>query len=300
MNIHHLELFYYVAAHGGIMRAVRAMPYGIQQPAVSSQIIALEQDLGTRLFERTPFRLTPAGEELFAFIAPFFGQVEEVGARLRRSAAPLLRLGGSELALRDHIPAIIGRVQQGGRKLRLGLRSGYQQQLEEWLETKQIDVAISSVDERPPARFRCERLVRLPLVLLAPAKSRYRSAPELWSGGSGNEPLITMPAGESLSRIFARHMKALRVDWPAAIEASSFDLITQYVANGYGVGVSAAVPGAPKPAGVRVLPLEGAGALDVVALWRGEPTPLVSAFLEAARAYVKQNWPGQPAGGAAR
>jgi len=38
MNIHHLELFYYVAKHGGIAAAVRKMPYGIQQPAVSGQI----------------------------------------------------------------------------------------------------------------------------------------------------------------------------------------------------------------------------------------------------------------------
>ena len=29
MNVHHLELFYYVARHGGIMEAVRNMPYGI-------------------------------------------------------------------------------------------------------------------------------------------------------------------------------------------------------------------------------------------------------------------------------
>ena len=32
MNIHHLELFYYVARHGGISEAVRKMPYGIQHP----------------------------------------------------------------------------------------------------------------------------------------------------------------------------------------------------------------------------------------------------------------------------
>ena len=45
MNIHHLELFYYIAKHGGIA-AVRNMPYGIQQPAVSGQIAKLEEALG--------------------------------------------------------------------------------------------------------------------------------------------------------------------------------------------------------------------------------------------------------------
>ena len=63
MNVHHLELFYYVAKHGGISAAVRKIPYGIQQPAVSGQVGSLEKDLGVRLFERSPFRLTPAGAD---------------------------------------------------------------------------------------------------------------------------------------------------------------------------------------------------------------------------------------------
>ena len=72
MNIHHLELFYYVARFGGISQAVRNIPYGIQQPAVSSQIIQLEEFLGVTLFQRRPFLLTAQGEELYSFIKPFF------------------------------------------------------------------------------------------------------------------------------------------------------------------------------------------------------------------------------------
>src|SRR5205085_12276845 len=65
MNIHHLELFYYVARHGGIMEAVRNIPYGIQQPAVSGQVAQLEEQLGVTLFQRRPFSLTPAGKKLY-------------------------------------------------------------------------------------------------------------------------------------------------------------------------------------------------------------------------------------------
>ena len=79
MNVHHLELFYYVAKHGGISEAVRKMLYGIQQPAVSGQILQLEETLGLKLFQRRPFHLTPAGRELFAFVEPFFGRLGETG-----------------------------------------------------------------------------------------------------------------------------------------------------------------------------------------------------------------------------
>src|SRR3954462_2493834 len=83
MNVHHLELFYYVARHGGISAAVRHIPYGIQQPAVSGQMRALEENTGTRLFERSPFRLTPAGEKLFAHVRPFFENLDAVADDLR-------------------------------------------------------------------------------------------------------------------------------------------------------------------------------------------------------------------------
>src|SRR6266480_3004623 len=79
MNIHHLELFYYVARHGGIVPAVRNMPYGIQQPAVSGQIARLEESLGTKLFNRRPFALLPPGIELYEFIAQKFGETFPAG-----------------------------------------------------------------------------------------------------------------------------------------------------------------------------------------------------------------------------
>lgn len=291
MNIHHLELFYYVAKHGGISRAVRAMPYGIQQPAVSSQILQLEQDLGTKLFERTPFRLTPTGEELMAFITPFFENIEPVGARLRKAAAPQLRIGASELALRDHLPAIIGQLRQHEPKVRLSLRSGFQPQIERWLLDKEIDLAITPIDSRPPAGIEHRLLVRVPIVLLVPKKSRWKRAEELWAGGMPEESLICLPALEVMSRVFQRHLKHHKAAWTPAIEASSLELITQYVASGYGVGVNVAIPGVIKHRDVRALPLEGCESVDVAALWRGQPAPLVQAVLDAAGTYIRGQWP---------
>ena len=97
MNVHHLELFYYVAKHGGISAAVRAIPYGIQQPAVSGQMGKLEEDLGVKLFERSPFKLTTTGMRLFAHVQPFFEGLEAVGERMREAVAPRLRVGAAEL-----------------------------------------------------------------------------------------------------------------------------------------------------------------------------------------------------------
>src|SRR5688572_11080332 len=213
MNLHHLELFYYVARHGGISRAVRHMPYGIQQPAVSGQILTLEQDLATKLFERQPFKLTRDGEELYAFLRPFFDNVESVCRRMRNRSAPTLRIAASELILRDYLPTIIQRMREHRADLRFALRSGYQSQMERWLEDRQIDFAITTLDARPSSGLQCLSIVKLPLVLLAPKSSRWRSAEELWRQKAVTEPLIRLPLHEGVTRAFDRGLGKRGIDW---------------------------------------------------------------------------------------
>ena len=291
MNIHHLELFYYVALHGGISRAVRHIPYGIQQPAVSSQIIELEADLGRKLFDRNPFRMTPEGEQLLAHIKPFFEDLETVAARLRKGSSPLIRIGGPELVLREYLPAIIQLLRKKSPDVRLSLQSGFTPQLAAWLLDRQIDLAVTPLEGRPPARLSCLRLMRVPLVLLVHKRSKWKAASEIWAQGRIVDPLIILPAVETISRLFKKQLQRLGIEWPPTIEASSLEIVTQYVANGYGVGVNVNIPGVALHPQIRVLPLDGFEPLEMAALWHGEPTPLIRAVLEEGQRYIAKNWP---------
>ena len=292
MNIHYLELFYHVARHGGISRAVRHMPYGIQQPAVSSQVLLLEQDLGAKLFERTPFRLTKEGEELYAFARPFFEGLDEMAARLREKSAPLLRLGAAEFVLRDYLAPVIKELHARHENVQLSLRSGFTQELEEWLLNGAIDLAITPWDGRPASGLRFQRLVQLPLALLVPRSSSIRSADELWALDRITASLIRLPVKETITMHFMKGLKKLAVDWPLVIEASSVDLITQYVANNYGIGLTVNVPELVKKTNVRVLPLDkNFEPVEIVAMWPGKATPMIETVLTEVRAQVEQRWP---------
>src|SRR5271170_2124642 len=112
MNIHHLELFYFVARHGGIMEAVRKIPYGIQQPAVSGQVAQLEEYLGVTLFQRRPFALTPEGEKLYKFITPFFANLEKVAGEIQDGQTRHIRVGASNIILREHLPELFHSVRK--------------------------------------------------------------------------------------------------------------------------------------------------------------------------------------------
>ncbi len=291
MNIHHLELFYYVARHGGISRAVRHMPYGIQQPAVSAQVLRLEEDLGVKLFERQPFRLTEAGQELLAFIRPFFDNLDAVGVRLRSRLTPQLRIGASEVVLRDYLPVVTQQLRKLHPDLRLGLRSGFQPELEAWLADREIDLAIVPLRSRPPAGVQTLKLMRLPLVLLVPRRLKISSPEELWRDGRPQPQLISLPATETLTILFQKGLKRHGVTWPVGIEASSMELITRYVANGDGVGVSVLVPHVVRHPRVKILPLEGFAPVEVAALWTGEAAPLLRTMLDEAQRYIRENWP---------
>ncbi len=291
MNVHHLELFYYVARFGGISRAVRHMPYGIQQPAVSSQILLLEQDLGKKLFERNPFKLTREGAELFAFVRPFFENLDATAKRLRKRMEPEFRIGASEIVLRDHLPELLSRARQNHPKLRIALRSGFQAQMERALHDDEIDLAITPLETKPPARIRCLQLVRLPLVLLRPKTLKLKAACELWAGGTVEHSLICLPPTETVSRLFQKGLRGLHVEWPMGIEASSLDLITRYVANGYGIGLSVHAGDIVRHPDVRVLELPNFEPIMVTAFWKGQLSPMAREILGEMQRYAARRWP---------
>ncbi|HEX4644316.1 MAG TPA: LysR family transcriptional regulator, partial [Verrucomicrobiae bacterium] len=231
MNIHHLELFYYVARHGGISEAVRNIPYGIQQPAVSGQIAQLEEFLGATLFQRRPFSLTPAGEKLYRFIDPFFSGIDAVAFELQGGAARQIRIGASDIVLRDHLPQLLQTVRKKFPQLNLTLRDDYEPELERLLEKQDIDVAVTLVEKKPPPGIQSLVLLELPLVLLAPRASKLASVEELWNQDKIREPLICLPAREPICQNFQRGLNRRGVDWFPAIEVSSVDLIETYVAS---------------------------------------------------------------------
>lgn len=281
MNIHHLELFFYVAKYRGISEAVRNMPYGIQQPAVSAQIIQLEEFLGTTLFHRRPFSLTPAGEELFAFIRPFFENLHPIADKLRGGGSQHIRIGASEIVLRDHLPPVLQEVRKQIPNLKVTLREGYQPELEACIRNRDLDLAITLLDGKPPPGVQAVPLFKLPLVLLVKEESSIHSLKQLWTQDPIRETLVSLPTQESIYKNFQQGLQKLKVDWFSGIEVSTVELVETYVANGYGIGLSVVIPRAKLQPGLRALPLEDFEPVTFGVLWQGQETPVIRAVLGA-------------------
>jgi DNA-binding transcriptional LysR family regulator len=270
MNIHHLELFYFVATHGGIAAAVRNIPYGIQQPAVSGQIAKLEESLGIKLFQRRPFALSPAGLELFEFIKPFFDNLEIVSAKLRQNRSPQLRIAAPSIVLHDYIPELLQKLRSKFPEFRLYLHEAARAEAERLLLARDVDLAITVIEKKSRAGIQVQPLLELPLILLVHKKSRLAGAEELWKHDKIEETLITFPRADPIHACFQRGLEQLGVEWFCGIEVNSARLIERYVVSGYGIGLAVAVPGFKPAAGVRVLRLPDFPPVVVGASWSGK------------------------------
>ncbi|MDA0768031.1 MAG: LysR family transcriptional regulator [Verrucomicrobia bacterium] len=294
VNIHHLELFYYVAKYEGITAAVRKMPYGIQQPAVSGQILHLERELGVKLFNRRPFALTPAGEELYDYLYPFFSQLSEVEARLKGEESRHLRIAASAAVLRNHLPDVLVEMREAEPNLRLTLREVEPADMHAMLGNQQVDIGVSLIYGRYTDALQTRELLRLPFVLLVPEIwgvtkfSEVVEDDEFGKGKVAKYPLVGLPPHEVLSKIFQEALDERDIVWAPSVEVDSLEIVEEYVARGFGAGVSIQIPGRENLPGVRPVALRGFPPAVVGALYQGTLKPLAKEFLNLASKRAKQ------------
>ncbi|MDF1753934.1 MAG: LysR family transcriptional regulator [Verrucomicrobiales bacterium] len=291
MNPHHLELFYFVAKFQGITEAVRKMPYGIQQPAVSGQILQLEDHLGVKLFRRRPFALTPAGEELFEFIEPFFSKLDLMAQRLSGEESQHLRLAASASALTHHLPEVLQSLRDEHPGLRLSLRELNPSEVESALVKQEADVAIAVLHRKAAAGIKTRKLLDIPLTLLAPVSCPVNHFKDILNGSIGGhiqEPLVALPGIEAAARVFQTGLSQRNLSWEATMEVSEISLIQKYVEKGFGFGIAVDIPGVTWPDTVKQIKLpKGFPKLSLGILYSGELKPVASRFVALTEAYAE-------------
>lgn len=286
MNIHHLELFYHVARCRGVSAAARQMPYGIQQPAISAQILQLEDSLGKTLFQRRPFALTAEGEALFSHIEPFFAKLPAVAERLRGGADQSLRIACPEIVQRDYLPALLGAMRARVPDFHFSLVLGRIEEIGQFLLSGKIDLGLATGVSPALPEIRHHELLRMPLVLLVRDGDGPRTSEEILSLDRIDLPLLTLPHGEPAVIAFQQELQRRNIEWFSMLELGSLDLVASFVAEGYGVGLSLELPGGVRPPGVRALPLEGFPEISFHALTLGKRPPIVDTFIEEAERVI--------------
>ncbi|GIX18652.1 LysR family transcriptional regulator [Erythrobacter cryptus] len=201
LNLHHLRLFRATAREGTLTAAARAL--NISQSAISTQIKALEADLGHDLFERRGRNLvlTEAGRIALDYAEQIFRAADQLAATFRAvgEQRKVLRIGAQATLSRNFqlqfLAPLVGRDD-----VEVVLRSGTQAGLLRALEALRIDVLLTN---QMPARdaaspYLVHRLAEQPVSLVG-ARSRLVLAAQGLAHLLAHAPLI-LPTPETALR----------------------------------------------------------------------------------------------------
>ncbi|WP_018970548.1 LysR family transcriptional regulator [Rubritalea marina] len=294
MNLHHLELFYYVAKYEGITSAVGKMPYSVQQPAISSQLQTLEKELSVKLFNRRPFQLTTEGEKLYDYIYPFFSRLGELKDYLSGEGGNHLRIAASDGIIRHHLPSILDNFRSIKPDLKLTLDEVDSTEIAQLLCDEMIDVAISVLLDEYPRGTQVIKLITLPMALLVPKEWKLGSLNDLfdehlWNKHKvGNRPLVSGQANELLVQKFNHELSKRNLVWPPSLQLSTQEFIRSYVERGFGAGLTVVTPGVPIPEGYKYFILEDFPALEIGILHRKNLKPIGNDFIQIVEMVTQQ------------
>jgi DNA-binding transcriptional LysR family regulator len=148
MELRHLRYFVAVAEDLHFRRAAERLH--VAQPAVSEQIRKLEQELGVRLFDRTPrsVALTPAGTALLEEARRVLrgAEVAQQAARSAGTTATMrLRIGYLPDSLPSSVPRALGRLACSAPRVQVDLETGPAQRLIEEVRARRLDAVVVSL-----------------------------------------------------------------------------------------------------------------------------------------------------------
>ncbi len=182
MDLKGVRAFCSVADGGGFSRAAASL--GVAQSVLSRQVSALESELGGRLFHRTGrgVQATELGASLLPRAKALLAEAEQlaVEARGQRSnPSGTVDLGVVPGWAQPLITTLVQQLMADYPRIRLRVHEAYSGQVEEWIATGRIEVAVFNRYRRGAVRG-AEAVSRTDMVLVGPKGSpllRHREVP---------------------------------------------------------------------------------------------------------------------------
>lgn len=291
MELYQLKTFVAIARERSLTRAAERV--FTSPPAVSAQIKALEDELGVRLFDRTPrgMLLTEAGTQLLEEAERTLasaGRIRSAAEQLRGAAKGVVRFGtvSDPVALRlgDALVMLAARHPH----ITLQLQQGLSAETIRGLQQGQLDCAYVMTDVESVDGLELRRLGLVDLVVAMPlAVAEAHPDPTL-------DQLLSLPwVGTPPTCVLRSHLETLFASagrtYVEGAMANTEGVVRSLVASGAGVGI------------VRLDQAEQAqrhGELKVWNGWRGHSwicwaaprRPQASDAVEAVRTAVLEAW----------
>jgi len=292
MELRHLRYFVAVAEELHFSRAARRL--NLAQPPLSQQILALEGELGVKLFVRTSRRvdLTMEGTLFLDHARRVLAQAKEAVETVKsagRGERGKLAIGYVTSAVYMLVPAILKEFHRERPAVELRCFEMNASRQIQALKQREIDVGVLRTSIIDPTLV-LVKLLREPLVLALPSDHPLAKHPRLRLRAFAQESFVVVPQVHSPAFFNAVVESCRRSGFAPHItqEATEGHTILALVAAGLGVALVPATLKAWTRPGVvfRDIPGQTAEVDLLLASRRDDQSVLVSRFIEIARSVV--------------
>lgn len=239
MELRHLHTFLAVAEGLSFTRAAEALNYA--QSSVTSQIQALEAELGVRVFERLGKRvvLTEAGARLQAYATKLTQLESELKLAVPGSGEPAgtLHLGAPESLCAYRLPPLLLRFRERYPRVQIVFRPGTCAELRRGVADGSLDIAFFTNPWTQHDGVLVERLISEPICVVAHPDHPLAALPRVVPADLVGETLLHTEQDSAYRQMFDRVLIEAGVRPEVAIEFTSIEAIKQCAMARMGLAV---------------------------------------------------------------
>lgn len=239
-NVTLRQLRYFVAAARNQQFSMAASSENVSQSAITNAVLALEKELGVRLFERLAqgVSLTADGQDFFHHACHILDSVHDATHKPRFRSAKLrgtVSVAASYTVLGYFLPDLLARFRASYPDVEIDLRDMSRSAIEQGVLDGEVELGVLILSNIPrPQRFEHAVLVRSRRQLwVAPGHPLARLAsPSLKD--IAQHPYIMMTADEAEDSTLA-YWKSRRMKPNTVFRTMSMEAVRGLVAHGFGV-----------------------------------------------------------------
>ncbi|WP_157793051.1 LysR family transcriptional regulator [Bordetella genomosp. 8] len=234
MNVKQLEIVAQIAKGGSLLRA--SISLGLAQSIVSRHLTQLEQEWGSRLFERTGrgMVLTEFGQQLLPQIESFLQSAYQLDNAVKAaSVVPtgVVKIGVVPSLANIMVPRLIDDLKAHTPGIRLSFVEGLSGLLDDLLSSGRVDLAIINRygADSPSSE---DLLGEVETYLVCDPRHKFAARQTIQFSELSGLPLILPSAGSGLRRILDQLGKRLEIHINVHMEAESLSVMKKVAASG--------------------------------------------------------------------
>ncbi|TCP58931.1 DNA-binding transcriptional LysR family regulator [Tumebacillus sp. BK434] len=237
MEIRQLNTFKVVAEVRGFTKAAEQLGYA--QSSVTAQIQALEEELGTPLFDRLGKKilLTEAGARLLPFAAEMVRMHDAAKEALQSDATPsgTLTIGAPESLAAYRLPEIVREYRRLYPQVKFVLRPGMCFELRQGVRAGQLDFAFLLEPQGEATDLHLETLVEERMAMIAPPDHPFAAKERVQPEDLAQESFLHTEPGCSYRGQFEQYLQRHGVTPANSLEFWNIEAIKNCVMAGLGL-----------------------------------------------------------------